>query len=95
MAGLIVKKKPIFFNPKAQPNNKKIYNLPEWRGKNGLRNLRLTQDPFCCVCGKPAEMVDHINPINNGGDPLDYDNTQSMCNNCHQIKRNKERNLYA
>lgn len=91
---LALKTKPKFLNPKSQKNNKDFYNTPAWRGPNGLRNLRLFNDPYCAVCGNPATLVDHIDPINNGGNPLDYDNTQSMCDPCHNIKRNKERKLY-
>lgn len=35
-------------------------------------------------------MVDHITPINNGGEPLDSDNLQSLCNTCHARKRSQE-----
>lgn len=92
---LALKKKPQVFNPKAQKNNKDFYNTQSWRGKNGLRAMRLFADPYCVACGMSATMVDHVVPINAGGDPLDYDNTQSMCDSCHNFKRNIERHLYA
>ena len=71
--------------------NREIYDSSAWRGKDGLRKQRLAIDPFCVWCHAPAEMVDHIKPINLGGDPWDIDNTQSMCNKCHAQKSATER----
>ena len=35
-------------------------------------------------------MVDHITPINNGGQKLDYSNLQALCNKCHNKKSASE-----
>lgn len=89
-----IKKKIQGHNPKLQADNFHIYNHRNWRGPNGLRKQRLFLSPYCCVCGKPGQMVDHIIPINAGGDPWDLDNTQTMCNQDHAIKRASERKIY-
>lgn len=53
--------------------------------------MKLEQQPMCEECERrgrltPAQMVDHIVPINKGGAPLDMDNLQSLCNACHARK---------
>jgi 5-methylcytosine-specific restriction protein A len=89
------RKKIQFFGEKKQADNRKFYDSSAWRGKNGLRKLRLNLNPFCQICELPANTVDHIKPINMGGDPYDLDNTQSLCEVCHNKKRNKEKQQYA
>lgn len=89
-----IKKKAEGYNPKLQADNFKIYNHRNWRGPNGLRKQRLFLSPYCVKCGKPGQMVDHVDPINAGGDPWDIENTQTLCNSCHAIKRASERKLY-
>ena len=39
----------------------------------------------------PAQMVDHIVPINKGGGGLDKSNLQSLCNACHARKSAKDK----
>ena len=60
------------------------------RGYDGtwqkLRRYKLAGDPFCVVCNRSADQVDHIVPINDGGDRLDPRNLQSMCQGCHSRK---------
>lgn len=53
--------------------------------------MKLEQQPMCEECERrgrltPAQMVDHIVPINKGGAPLDMENLQSLCNACHARK---------
>ncbi|MBN2744504.1 MAG: HNH endonuclease [Marinilabiliaceae bacterium] len=74
--------------------NAAFYNSPAWRR---LRVAYLRIHPLCeCeVCAKadvpmPAEMVDHITPINQGGDPLDWSNLQAMSNKHHNQKSARE-----
>jgi 5-methylcytosine-specific restriction protein A len=71
------------------------YTSSKWRA---LRAQKLLINPFCecpdCE-GKriPATMVDHIIPIEQGGDPYAMSNLQSMRNHpCHDRKRANERN---
>lgn len=82
----------------------KFYHSPTWRK---LRAWYIKNNPLCKQCkdkGKvvPAEIVDHIKPINktNGWNtengkypnPLDKDNLQSLCKKCHYIKMAKASN---
>ena len=47
----------------------------------------------CLKVGRltPAQMVDHIVPINKGGASLDIENLQSLCNACHARKSAKDK----
>lgn len=69
----------------------KFYHSREWKS---VRSLVLNENPFCVECGHPAQMVDHIKSIKDGGAKLDTNNLQSMCNKCHNIKENKEGNRW-
>lgn len=89
------KKKPKAFFQKKQSDNRKTYDSAAWRGPNGLRKNRLFIEPFCRSCGNPGSLVDHINPINQGGDAFDFQNTQTLCDSCHNKKRNKEKYEYG
>lgn len=66
-----------------------FYRTPAWRN---LRALKLTKDPFCVICGKPGTLVDHRQRIEAGGEKLNMDNLQTMCDHCHNVKRAKEKN---
>ncbi|MFZ1746704.1 MAG: HNH endonuclease signature motif containing protein [Nitrospirales bacterium] len=64
------------------------YNNAQWQE---LRQAKLTADPFCRAClerkiTKPANHVDHILAIRNGGDPWEWTNLQSLCHSCHSRK---------
>lgn len=74
--------------------NYDFYNSRKWRT---VRALYLSTHPFCeCEDCKrlpvplPADVVDHITPINQGGDPLDENNFQAMNARCHNKKSGKE-----
>ncbi len=69
-------------------SNTKFYQSPAWRK---LRALKLEQNPLCEQCGmKSAKVADHITPINQGGEPLDINNLQSLCHTCHNCKSGRE-----
>ncbi len=56
---------------------------------NDLRSQALRRDQDKCVkCGKPAEEVDHIREIWEGGPEFDLENLQSLC---HVQKTNENR----
>ena len=64
-----------------------------------VRDLRLRIEPLCRECFKldPIEatrpskkVVDHIKPISEGGNPLDLENTQTLCTAHHAIKTGRE-----
>ena len=42
-------------------------------------------DGICQLCGLPAlsPEVDHIQPLHQGGAPLDPDNLRTVCRGCH------------
>lgn len=72
--------------------NKHIYNSKAWKD---ISSLRLAEEPLCRLCSftkkiTPAKHVDHIVPISKGGDPYDYNNTQSLCIACHSIKTRED-----
>ena len=74
-------------------HNTAFYQSTAWRK---LRAVKLAREPMCEECARqgratPAQMVDHIVPINKGGAPLDVDNLQSLCNACHARKSAKDR----
>lgn len=73
----------------------KIRNCKEWRGKKGARALQLFNFPWCQECFKneiyeEAEQVDHIIPLEDGGEPFDPGNLQSLCFRCHVLKSAEE-----
>lgn len=70
----------------------KIYSLARWRK---LRMFQLRRHPLCNVCGGAASTVDHIIPIEQGGDPWDINNLQTICFQCHQEKRAREAQMAA
>ena len=65
------------------------YNTSTWQK---LRLVKLASDPLCEPCRargdtKAANTVDHIKPINAGGDPFPpLDGLTSMCGRCHNEK---------
>jgi 5-methylcytosine-specific restriction protein A len=66
-----------------------FYRSKPWRT---LRAKKLQADPNCVVCGKPGTVVDHRNRIEAGGEKLDWNNLQTMCDHCHNVKRANEKN---
>ena len=85
--------------PKRKPfegyrhHNTEFYQSTAWRK---LRAIKLSEEPMCEECARagrltPAQMVDHIVPINKGGDALDKNNLQSLCNACHARKSAKDK----
>ena len=74
-------------------HNSEFYQSTAWRK---LRAIKLDENPMCEECARsgrltPAQMVDHIVPINKGGAELDLDNLQSLCNACHARKSAKDK----
>lgn len=41
-------------------------------------------------CRRPADQVDHIIPLAEGGDRYSWDNLQSLCEPHHQAKTNRD-----
>lgn len=56
-----------------------------------MRAIHLANEPLCRMCKAagqvtPAVLVDHIQPIADGGALLDDNNLQSLCRRCHDVK---------
>lgn len=49
----------------------------------------LQQNPWCVLCGNPADHTDHIIPLSKGGGN-ELTNLQSLCHSCHSKKTVKE-----
>ena len=63
--------------------------------RRALRAKKIQADPLCEECLRqgrttPATVVDHIEPINRGGEALAWDNLQSLCASCHNKKSGRE-----
>lgn len=78
------------YNETRDPKYGRFYNSNEWRI---LSRKRIQDDGYRCVkCGKIATEVDHIKPIqtHEGWElRLDYDNLQSLCIECHNMKHDR------
>ena len=59
-----------------------------------LRRAFLREHPACACCGRPAELVDHKQPIAYGGAVYDTDNLQSLCVECHAAKTAADERKY-
>ena len=74
--------------------NSEFYNSAAWKK---IRTAYIRTHPLCecseCkrkIVPLPAHVVDHITPINQGGDPLSWDNLQALSNSCHNTKSARE-----
>jgi len=79
----------------AKPNRDSdpFYNTARWQR---FRNWYRAKNPLCERCldeglTVPADMVDHIIEIRDGGAKLSATNAQSLCNGCHAVKSAAER----
>jgi 5-methylcytosine-specific restriction protein A len=68
--------------PRPHPYNRRRWKL--------ARRRQLFEDPLCNECGMMATDVDHIVPINQGGDTWASSNLQSLCHACHSAKSARE-----
>ena len=74
-----------------RPERHKIYRTSRWQK---LRDYKRRRNPLCEECLRqgimtPAELVDHIIPIEDGGAIFDLENLQSLCRACHNRKHSK------
>ena len=77
----------------VESDNYAFYNSRQWR--NFVKFYWSQHARECKVCGKYADILDHITPINKGGDKLSETNVQGLCYRHHQAKHNKERGRNA
>lgn len=71
---------------------KQTYGKKRWRL---VRNAVFGDEPFCRECMKEgretlATCVDHIIPIQDGGDKYARSNLQPLCDSCHSVKTRQE-----
>lgn len=76
-----------------EKDNSAFYNSWPWR-KAAKRYKE--SNPICVKCEAeglivPVKVVDHIVPINAGGEELNESNFQSLCEKCHNKKSATER----
>lgn len=81
-------------NQGTRYNPDSFYTSTAWRQ---ARAAFLSAHPWCVACmddGKKvkADMLDHITRIKAGGDRLNPDNFQGLCNHHHAIKSANEAN---
>lgn len=75
-------------NEQRTHHNRRIYNSAKWKR---TRERVLFEQPLCaCGCGHIATDVDHIEPIETGGDPWARSNLQPLAASCHARKTNAE-----
>ena len=78
------------YNKTRDPKYMRFYNSADWRT---LSLKRLQDDGYRCVmCGAIASEVDHIKPIQTPDGwnlRLDYNNTRSLCLDCHNKRHNR------
>lgn len=72
----------------------KFYGTARWKR---LREYHRTREPFCRMCLKEegryvlGTLVDHVLPIEEGGEAMDDSNLQTLCDRHHAQKRQRER----
>lgn len=77
--------------PKAPATNRPSTSSRGYdRRWQALRLMVLRREPLCRRCSKPAQDVDHIRPMSQGGARLDPSNLQPMCRACHRAKHTEE-----
>ncbi|WP_370450302.1 HNH endonuclease [Nocardia otitidiscaviarum] len=87
---------------KPAPSGQRCPCTPAWSGSawaggstrrwRTLREAKLATDPICerPGCAALAVEVDHIIPLAAGGERYEWDNLQSLCHPCHEVKTNAE-----
>lgn len=70
----------------------KWYTRFPWTGDNGLRYVTLARDPICVICNRnPSTIADHKIPHKgNWSLFVDLNNTQGVCETCHNQKTRKD-----
>lgn len=76
----------------ASAQGRKIYNSKQWID---LRKWYRANEPLCRSClergeDEAASDLDHIVPLDEGGDPYDKSNLQPLCRQCHREKTAEE-----
>jgi len=74
------------------PEERRFYGSALWKR---TREAHRAEEPLCRTCAaagitRLGQMVDHIKRIRDGGDKTDPANLQTLCNLCHNRKRQQE-----
>ena len=64
------------------------YNTTKWRR---ARKAFLSRHPVCAMCMKLASVVDHVQPVTQGGAFWVETNWQPLCASCHSKKTQADR----
>lgn len=77
---------------RLEPTGGRMYGKRRWLM---LRRRRLAIEPMCRACAAQgidelASEVDHLTPVEQGGDPWALEGTQSLCASCHARKTRRE-----
>jgi 5-methylcytosine-specific restriction protein A len=80
-----------------EKDNSDFYNSWLWRK---FAKLWKESHPLCVECERKdlvvvGKVVDHIRPINAGGERLSEDNVQTLCESCHNRKSANESRGYG
>ena len=75
-------------NRTDRTQSRTVYNSTQWKN---LRRQILELNPDCNgypegICHNGATEVDHVLPVEDGGDPFDETNLQPLCKRCHSRK---------
>ena len=62
--------------------------MPRWRTLR--RRILDAANWRCASCGRYGNEVDHVVPLDRGGDPWDPENLQVLCRGCHIRKTARE-----
>jgi 5-methylcytosine-specific restriction endonuclease McrA len=73
-------------NERTTHARRHFYNSGRWK----YTRRRVLHDQPLCPCGEIATDVDHIQAIEDGGDPWSRNNLQGLCKACHSIKTSRE-----
>tara|TARA_R110000851_G_C12738342_1_gene530555 strand:+ start:219 stop:572 length:354 start_codon:yes stop_codon:yes gene_type:complete len=71
-----------------------VYNTQQWKA---TRAYHIQRNPICLTCKTKdnrvvaGDVVDHIIPIRQGGDPFQKNNLQTLCHPCHNKKSRQEK----
>ena len=77
---------------RSHRQTKAIYHTKRWLI---LRRHILHHNPICQHCDNTlATQVDHITPIEHGGDPWSPTNCQALCGPCHARKTRGEQHVH-
>ena len=78
---------------KSRPERDKLYYTKQWKK---ISKLYRQSHPLCEECERngritPADLVDHIQAVSDGGSMWDWDDLQSLCMACHNRKHSEGR----